>query len=204
MPKNRCRMIPEGLLCRIPAVFSQVLLVLTTFPVPLFMVNFGQSNLYRRWGVFDSRLVRLGAVVRGSDCNFSHRVSEDHGKTFKDVTHLINHTFIQTDFGIAISPDHSGKVRYCAIFNIFSETSTFYSLERIFPHRCCLWFRWCSLEIFRRSTGLGCFARGTLAWPSFQRTCHLSRSSRCCTTPETATRFWRSASRCQTKSDRKP
>lgn len=36
--------------------------------------------------------------------------SEDHGKTFKDVTHLINHTFIQTEFGIAISPDHSGKV----------------------------------------------------------------------------------------------
>uniref|UniRef100_A0A1A7YKW9 Sortilin 1a n=1 Tax=Iconisemion striatum TaxID=60296 RepID=A0A1A7YKW9_9TELE len=62
---------------------SGVLLVLTTFHVPLFMMRFGQSNLYR---------------------------SEDHGKTFKDVTHLINHTFIQTDFGIAISPDHSGKV----------------------------------------------------------------------------------------------
>lgn len=41
-------MIPEGLLRCLPAVFSQVLLVLTTFPVPLFMVNFGQSNLYRR------------------------------------------------------------------------------------------------------------------------------------------------------------
>lgn len=38
------------------------------------------------------------------------------------MTHLINHTFVQTDFGIAISPDHSGKVRYCAFF---SETSTF-------------------------------------------------------------------------------
>ena len=36
--------------------------------------------------------------------------SEDYGKTFKDVTHLINHTFVQTEFGIAISPDHSGKV----------------------------------------------------------------------------------------------
>ncbi|XP_005924733.1 sortilin [Haplochromis burtoni] len=62
---------------------SGVLLVLTTFQVPLFMIRFGQSNLYR---------------------------SEDYGKTFKDVTHLINHTFIQTEFGIAISPDHSGKV----------------------------------------------------------------------------------------------
>ncbi|TNM88455.1 hypothetical protein fugu_004709 [Takifugu bimaculatus] len=62
---------------------SGVLLVLTTFQVPLFMVHFAQSNLYR---------------------------SKDHGKTFQDVTHLINHTFIHTDFGIAISPDHSGKV----------------------------------------------------------------------------------------------
>ncbi|XP_019941905.2 sortilin-like [Paralichthys olivaceus] len=62
---------------------SGVLLVLTTFQVPLFMMRFGQSNLYR---------------------------SEDYGKTFEDVTHLINHTFIQTEFGIGISPDHSGKV----------------------------------------------------------------------------------------------
>ncbi|KAL6111681.1 sort1 [Pungitius sinensis] len=62
---------------------SGVLLVLTTFQVPLFMMRFGQSNLYR---------------------------SEDYGTTFKDVTHLINHTFIQSEFGIAISPDHSGKV----------------------------------------------------------------------------------------------
>lgn len=82
------------------------------------------------------------AVVRGSDCNFSHRVSEDYGKTFKDVTHLINHTFVQTDFGIAISPDHSGKVRYCAIFKNFLWNIYFLPfLERIFPHCCCLWFQ---------------------------------------------------------------
>nr|XP_046240161.1 sortilin-like [Scatophagus argus] len=62
---------------------SGVLLVLTTFHVPMFMMHSGQSHLYR---------------------------SEDYGKTFKDVTHLINHTFIQTEFGITISPDHSGKV----------------------------------------------------------------------------------------------
>lgn len=37
-------------------------------------------------------------------------VSENYGKTFKDVTNVINHTFIQTEFGIAVSPDHSGKV----------------------------------------------------------------------------------------------
>jgi len=37
-------------------------------------------------------------------------VSEDYGKTFQDVTHLINHTFVQAEFGLGISPDRSGKV----------------------------------------------------------------------------------------------
>lgn len=60
-----------------------VLLALTTFQVPLFMLRFGQSRLYR---------------------------SEDYGKTFEDVTELINNTFISTDFGIAIGPESSGKV----------------------------------------------------------------------------------------------
>lgn len=36
--------------------------------------------------------------------------SEDYGKTFKDITHLINNTFIRTEFGMAIGPDNSGKV----------------------------------------------------------------------------------------------
>lgn len=36
--------------------------------------------------------------------------SEDYGKTFKDITNLINNTFIRTEFGMAISPDNSGKV----------------------------------------------------------------------------------------------
>ncbi|KAL6464343.1 hypothetical protein MHYP_G00266600 [Metynnis hypsauchen] len=60
-----------------------VLLVLTTFQVPFFMIRFGQSKLYR---------------------------SEDYGKSFQDVTDLINNTFIQTEFGIAIGPENSGKV----------------------------------------------------------------------------------------------
>uniref|UniRef100_A0AAY4CY45 VPS10 domain-containing protein n=1 Tax=Denticeps clupeoides TaxID=299321 RepID=A0AAY4CY45_9TELE len=47
------------------------------------MIRIGQSKLYR---------------------------SEDYGKTFQDVTHLINHTFIQTELGIAIGPENSGKV----------------------------------------------------------------------------------------------
>ncbi|XP_016122890.1 sortilin-like, partial [Sinocyclocheilus grahami] len=37
-------------------------------------------------------------------------VSEDYGKTFQDITDLINNTFIQTDFGMAIGPENSGKV----------------------------------------------------------------------------------------------
>ncbi|KAG7283883.1 hypothetical protein CRUP_034070 [Coryphaenoides rupestris] len=47
------------------------------------MIKFGQSKLYR---------------------------SNDYGKTFLDVTDLINNTFIRTEFGIAIGPENSGKV----------------------------------------------------------------------------------------------
>lgn len=39
--------------------------------------------------------------------------SENYGKSFQDVTDLINNTFIQTEFGIAIGPEKSGKVRIC-------------------------------------------------------------------------------------------
>ncbi|XP_076859870.1 sortilin 1b [Brachyhypopomus gauderio] len=60
-----------------------VLLALTTFQMPVFMLRFGQSKLYR---------------------------SEDYGGSFTDVTDLINNTFISTDFGIAIGPEKSGKV----------------------------------------------------------------------------------------------
>uniref|UniRef100_A0A0S7F0J0 Sortilin n=1 Tax=Poeciliopsis prolifica TaxID=188132 RepID=A0A0S7F0J0_9TELE len=62
---------------------SQVILALTTFQVPFFMLRFGQSKLYR---------------------------SEDYGKSFQDVTNLINNTFISAEFGIAIGPENSGKV----------------------------------------------------------------------------------------------
>uniref|UniRef100_A0A8C5HUG5 Sortilin-like n=1 Tax=Gouania willdenowi TaxID=441366 RepID=A0A8C5HUG5_GOUWI len=62
---------------------SGVILALTTFQVPFFMLKIGQSRLYR---------------------------SEDYGKSFEDVTDLINSTFIRSEFGIAISPDNSGKV----------------------------------------------------------------------------------------------
>uniref|UniRef100_A0A8C2L4S1 Sortilin 1b n=1 Tax=Cyprinus carpio TaxID=7962 RepID=A0A8C2L4S1_CYPCA len=60
-----------------------VVLALTTFQMPIVFMRFGQSKLYR---------------------------SEDYGKSFEDVTELINNTFISTDFGIAIGPENSGKV----------------------------------------------------------------------------------------------
>ncbi|CAL8259157.1 unnamed protein product [Gadus morhua 'NCC'] len=60
-----------------------VILALTTFQLPFLMIKFGQSKLYR---------------------------SNDYGKTFLDVTELINNTFIRTEFGIAIGPENSGKV----------------------------------------------------------------------------------------------
>lgn len=60
-----------------------VILALTTFQVPFFMLRLGQSKLYR---------------------------SENYGKSFEDVTNLINNTFIRTEFGIAIGPENSGKV----------------------------------------------------------------------------------------------
>uniref|UniRef100_A0A674IZF6 Sortilin 1 n=1 Tax=Terrapene triunguis TaxID=2587831 RepID=A0A674IZF6_9SAUR len=37
-------------------------------------------------------------------------LSEDYGKTFIDITKLINHTFIRTELGMAIGPENSGKV----------------------------------------------------------------------------------------------
>lgn len=58
-----------------------VILALTTFQVPFFMLKLGQSKLYR---------------------------SENYGKSFEDVTSLINNTFIRSEFGIAIG--NSGKV----------------------------------------------------------------------------------------------
>ncbi|KAM9785638.1 sortilin 1b [Neosynchiropus ocellatus] len=61
---------------------SGVILALTTYQVPFFMLKLGQSKLYR---------------------------SENYGKTFEDVTEMINNTFIRSEFGIAIGPDNSGK-----------------------------------------------------------------------------------------------
>ncbi|KAI4591353.1 hypothetical protein MJG53_020362, partial [Ovis ammon polii x Ovis aries] len=42
--------------------------------------------------------------------SFFSPLSEDYGKNFKDITNLINNTFIRTEFGMAIGPENSGKV----------------------------------------------------------------------------------------------
>ncbi|KAI2661676.1 Sortilin [Labeo rohita] len=55
-----------------------------------------------------SRSVSLAWVGDGTGSKLYR--SENYGKTFEDVTELINNTFISTDFGIAIGPENSGKV----------------------------------------------------------------------------------------------
>ncbi|XP_066481524.1 sortilin isoform X2 [Tiliqua scincoides] len=62
-------------------------------------MSFGQSKLYR---------------------------SEDYGKTFTDITYLINNTFIRTEFGMAIGPENSGKVI------LTGDRSGLYGAGRIF------------------------------------------------------------------------
>lgn len=47
--------------------------------------------------------------------------SEDYGKSFQDVTKLINNTFIRSEFGIAIGPENSGKV--CHMLGELSQIS---------------------------------------------------------------------------------
>lgn len=47
--------------------------------------------------------------------------SENYGKSFQDVTSLINNTFIRSEFGIAIGPENSGKVSHVlTVIHIYS------------------------------------------------------------------------------------
>lgn len=90
----------------------QVILALTTFQVPFFMLRLGQSKLYRRWvqsaHPFFSKYQHVCCCV--IICNNFSSSSENYGKSFEDVTDLINNTFIRSEFGIAIGPENSGKV----------------------------------------------------------------------------------------------
>lgn len=56
-------------------------------------------------------------------------------------------------------------------------------------------FRWCSLAMSQKSVDSDCSVRRTSVWALCRLTSRSSRSFRCCTTLETATRFWRSAPR---------
>ncbi|CAH2221103.1 sortilin isoform X2 [Pelobates cultripes] len=60
-----------------------VILVLTTFRIPLFLVTYSQSKLYR---------------------------SDDYGKTFQEITIQLNDTFVRSEFGMSLGPENSGKV----------------------------------------------------------------------------------------------
>ncbi|XP_068125611.1 sortilin [Hyperolius riggenbachi] len=62
---------------------SGVVLVLTTFRIPLILVTFAQSKLYR---------------------------STDYGKNFQEITALINDSYIRTEFGMGLGPENSGRV----------------------------------------------------------------------------------------------
>ncbi|XP_013875548.1 sortilin 1b [Austrofundulus limnaeus] len=79
-----------------------VILALTTFQVPFFMLRFGQSKLYR---------------------------SEDYGKSFTDVTASINNTFIRSEIGIAIGPENSGKVILTSEVSGLEESRIFVSVD---------------------------------------------------------------------------
>ena len=62
---------------------TRIFLVSTTFHMPLVIMTFGQSKPYQ---------------------------SEDYWKNFKNIINLINNTFVQTQFGMAIGPESSRKV----------------------------------------------------------------------------------------------
>lgn len=63
--------------------FSSLNYFPTTFHMPLVIMTFGQSKPYQ---------------------------SEDYWKNFKNIINLINNTFVQTQFGMAIGPESSRKV----------------------------------------------------------------------------------------------
>uniref|UniRef100_A0A8C3SQ08 VPS10 domain-containing protein n=1 Tax=Chelydra serpentina TaxID=8475 RepID=A0A8C3SQ08_CHESE len=52
----------------------------------------------------------LGTTALEESLSTFFPLSEDYGKTFTDITKLINHTFIRTELGMAIGPENSGKV----------------------------------------------------------------------------------------------
>ncbi|XP_030635873.1 sortilin [Chanos chanos] len=72
-----------------------VILVLSTVSAPLDSFFDGSSRLYR---------------------------SADYGKSFHDISHSINNTFIRKDFGICVGPGNSQRVILTATLPIFETT----------------------------------------------------------------------------------
>lgn len=175
-----------------------MLLVLTTFQVPLFMVHFAQSNLYRRWEIPEPwrhalhskgiELLEFGAVTAALS-PFQQRPWEDlPGCDSPDQPHLHPHGFWHRHQSWPLGKGEASAGGTEIIFVVAAS-------ERVpFKALLCAEFRWCSQVMFQKPVGFGCFGRVTSAWPSTRLTFRLSRSFRCCTTPETATSFWRSAS----------
>ncbi len=105
--------------------------------------------------------------------------SENYGKSFEDVTSLINNTFIRSEFGIAIGPENSGKVghvfikspdsKFTICFMYSSGVSTNIEIQCCVPNalaRRWSWWPKC-LEV----TPLGSLSPMILERVSPQRTC---------------------------------
>lgn len=92
--------------------FSGALLHVKTWAVKtLPKVTFMTSPVRRKCFFFN-------ICMHLSFCCTHLSASENYGKSFQDVTSLINNTFIRSEFGIAIGPENSGKVSH--VLNKFS------------------------------------------------------------------------------------
>lgn len=167
----------------------QVILALTTFQVPFFMIRLGQSKLYRRYVLLLS-LWFIFSVCIWFDFNLAATtclVSENYGKSFQDVTSLINNTFIRSEFGIAIGPENSGKVSWVPwrVFNILSS----YMVSSVW----ILALRWSWQVKCLELLGLESLFPLTLERVSPTWTCPSSPWCRSHTTQRTPMRCWSSA-----------
>lgn len=153
-----------------------------------------------------SKVTVMISPVRGStwfafdfhiNCRCHHlSASENYGKSFQDVTNLINNTFIRSEFGIAIGPENSGKVSHALTdssgckFTTFTSCSPLYRCSAsvmcayykepltpyylVWLHQSEFWTlacRWSWQEKCPEVTGLGSLSPMTLEGPSPTRTC---------------------------------
>lgn len=91
-----------------------MVLVLSTISVPLdTFLEGGSSRLYRRWvGVGStasppSTLSVCRAHALTAWLYSLSLVSTDYGKSFHDISHRINNTFMREEFGVSVGPGSS-------------------------------------------------------------------------------------------------